>query len=577
MVLKSLKTLDLFLREKFNVKIDLLKKIYNADAKRGKIFIKYHHDHVKEWVEWIKKQDENLQYIAFAKLIEYLKTHPKTWDKLLVDVIVAVSYFRFPESIHLLKNFIITCHRMCDTYPILREAYITSIKGLILNDESVARDIMDQQINLQRNKKEAMELISTTVSLFTFDTDITHIVVNLITFPDLTFKDREFIIDSLHKKPADHLKDIYLRTLDQFIEIDKATKEFSKDCNKTFAMILKRAVGHLDDEKFNLVESLCISNHLSLKSFEVIGEALGEHLIEFDIPNTYKYYAYAKTAAESKAVQKALAQRNELTYQELMVPRAFDLRETFPFERKPLFVEKQTEKIKLPADLDSFREVVADSLSPQAIENEDGDEVQGGGILISGDAFWEKLYIARSIAAEKKWKFIYLDYLNYIEEEGNPDYEELAEEIANSQHVLILIENLHMTVDDKHQVLFERIRELAKETNVYCLGSIPKEISVYEDEFKSNYKNSIPRDLFPIIKDVPYCSFDKQAKIWERTLFELGENRAKDNISENEILISSYDIYSIEFDVYIRTYFHICLLIYGKLVSLEDMQKIGVF
>ena len=68
---------------------------------------------------------------------------------------------------------------MCDTYPILQEAYISAIKGLILNDESLARDIMDQQIILQRNKIEVLELISTTVPLFTFDTDITNIVVNL--------------------------------------------------------------------------------------------------------------------------------------------------------------------------------------------------------------------------------------------------------------------------------------------------------------------------------------------------------------------------------------------------------------
>lgn len=576
-IAKSLRQLDNFLRDKFNVNIELLKKIYNADTKRSKTFIKYHHDHVKEWVEWIKKQDKETQNFAFAKLIEFLKTHPKTWDTLLTDVIIAVSYFRFPESLHLLKNFIITAHRMCDTYPVLREAYIFAIKGLILNDESLARDIMDQQIILQRNKIEVLELISTTVSLFTFDTDITNIVVNLITFPELTFKDREAILNSLHKKPADHLKDIYLRSIDQFIELDKTAQEFSKDCHKTFNIILKKAVEFFNDDKFNVIEALCKSNHLSLRSFEVIGESMSDHLIEFNIANTYKFYAYAKTPQESKAVQKALAQRNELTYQELMVTRAFDLRETFPFERKALFVEKLTEKIKLPSDLDSFREIVEHSLSPQAIENEEGDDVQGGGILLTGDAFWEKLYTGRSIAAEKKWKFIYVDYLNYIDEEGNPYYEELKEEIINSQHVLILIENVHMAADDSQQILFGRLREYSKETNIYFIGSIPKEISVHENEFKNNYKSCIPRDIFPIIRDVPYCTFEKQEKIWERILFELGENREKSNISEQEILISSYDIYSIEFDVYIRTYFHICLLIYGKLVSLEEMQKIGVF
>ena len=134
-----------------------------------------------------------------------------------------------------------------------------------------------------------------------------------------------------------------------------------------------------------------------------------------------------------------------------------------------------------------------------------------------------------------------------------------------------------MATDDSQQILFEKLREFGQETNIYYLGSIPKEISIHEDEFKNTYKEYIPRDIFPIIKDVPYCSFEKQEKIWERILFELGDNREKGNISEQEILISSYDIYSIEFDVYIRTYFHICLLIYGKLVSLEEMQKIGVF
>ena len=63
-----------------------------------------------------------------------------------------------------------------------------------------------------------------------------------------------------------------------------------------------------------------------------------------NIANTYKFYAYARTPQESKAVQKALAQRNELTYQELMVTRAFDLRETFPFEKKALFLKNLLKK-----------------------------------------------------------------------------------------------------------------------------------------------------------------------------------------------------------------------------------------
>lgn len=576
-IAKSLRSLDNFLKDKFNLEIKLLKKIYNADAKRSKIFTNYHHDHVREWVEWIKKQDTKTQNMAFAKLIVFLKSHPKNWDKLLNDVLVAVSYFRFPESLQLLKNFIITAHRMCDTYPILKEAYVSAIKGLILNDESLARDMMDQQIILQRNKVRVLELISTTVPFFTFDTNITNIVVNLVTLPELTFKDREVILNNLHGKPPDHLEDIFLKSVGKFIEIDSTAQELSKDCHKTFGMILIKAVEFFNDTNFNVIEALCKSNHLSLKTFEVVGEALGDHLIEFDIANTYKFYALAKTPQENKTVQKALAQRNELTYQELMVTRAFDLRETFPFERKALFSEKLAEKIKLPSDLDSFKAIVAESLSPQLIENEEGNDVQGGGILLTGEAFWEKLYTARSIASERKWKFIYIDYLNYIDDKDNPYFEELKENIANSQHILILIENIHMTADDNQKILFDKLREYSKDTNIYFIGSIPKEISIHDDEFIATYKSFIPRDIFPIIQDIPYCSFGKQEKIWERILFELGNNREKSKISEQEILISSYDIYSIEFDVYIRTYFHICLLIFGKLVSLEEMQEIGVF
>jgi len=102
-------------------------------------------------------------------------------------------------------------------------------------------------------------------------------------------------------------------------------------------------------------------------------------------------------------------------------------------------------------------------------------------------------------------------------------------------------------------------------------------VSINDSAIKADLKTYLPRDLFPAMRNVPYCTLEKQGKIWEKLLFGLGENRAKETVSDSEVLISSYDIYSIEFDVYIRTYLHICLLIYGKLVSLEDMQKIGVF
>ena len=126
-------------------------------------------------------------------------------------------------------------------------------------------------------------------------------------------------------------------------------------------------------------------------------------------------------------------------------------------------------------------------------------------------------------------------------------------------------------------IFFEKLRNYAAEVNIYYIGSIPKEISVDDSSVKADLRTYLPRDLFPAMRNVPYCTLEKQGKIWERLLFGLAENRGKETVSDSEVLISSYDIYSIEFDVYIRTYFHICLLIYGKLVSLEDMQKIGVF
>jgi hypothetical protein len=572
-----LRTLDTFLRKSLKIKIDLLRRIYNADSQRAKVFINYHHDHVREWVEWIKKQSDEVQNRGFAKLIEHLKEHPRTWNKITIDVLIAVSYFRYPESIPLLKNFIITAHRMCDNYPILAEAYISAIKGLILNDQIVARDIIDQQINVDRNKKEVMYLISTTIGLFNFDVDITNIAVHLIVYPELSFKEREAIIANLGRKSADQLEEIFLRSVDKFIELDRKVENFSKDCIRILALVLGKSVKSFNDAKFSTIEELCTSNHLKLTAFEIIGNALGENLISLDIENTYKFYAYANSAEEKKLVQKALAQRNSLTYQELMVTRAYDLRETFPFTRKPLFTEKITEKIRLPVDLDEFRDIVIDSLAPQVIQNENGDDVHGGGILLTGDAFWEKLYIGRSLAAEKKWRFIFIDYQYFLEEKDNELFTELKNELLSSPHNLIFIENIHFAKDNKDQVLFEKLRQYGAEVNIYYLGSIPKEVSINDSATKADLKTYLPRDLFPAMRDVPYCTLEKQGKIWERLLFELAENRAKDTVSDSEVLISSYDIYSIEFDVYIRTYFHICLLIYGKLVSLEDMQKIGVF
>lgn len=572
-----LRSLDTFLRKSLKIKIDLLRRIYNADTQRSKVFINYHHDHVREWVEWIKQQSDDVQNRAFARLIEHLKKHPRTWNKITIDVLTAVSYFRYPESIALLKNFIITAHRMCDNYPILSEAYISAIKGLILNDESIARDIIDQQINVERNKKEVMSLISTSVGLFTFDVDITNIAVHVIAYPELSFKEREAIITSLGNKSADQLEEIFLRSVDKFIEIDKKVESFSKDCLKVFSLVLGKVINLFNDAKFSTIEQLCTSNHLNLSVFEIIGNVLGENLISLNIENTYRFYSFANSAEEKKLVRKALAQRNSLTYQELMVTRAYDLRETFPFVRKPLFIENSVEKIRLPGDLEEFCNIVSDSLSPQTIQNENGEEVQGGGILLTGDAFWEKLYIGRSLAAEKKWRFIFIDYQYFLEEKDNELFNELKTELLGSHHNLILIENIHFAKEDKDRVLFEKLRNYATEVNIYYIGSIPKEISINDPSIKADLKTYLPRDLFPTVKDVPYCTLEKQGKIWERLLFELTNNRAKETVSDSEVLISSYDIYSIEFDVYIRTYFHICLLIYGKLISLEDMQKIGVF
>ena len=231
----------------------------------------------------------------------------------------------------------------------------------------------------------------------------------MIAYPELSFKDREAIIISLGPKSADQLEEIFLRSVDKFIEIDRKVENFSKDCLKVFSLVLGKVVKLFNDTKFSTIEQLCTSNHLNLSAFEIIGNTLGESLISLDIENTYRFYAFANSAEEKKLAQKALAKRNSLTYQELMVTRAYDLRETFPFVRKPLFTEKNVEKIRLPGDLEEFCSIVSDSLTPQTIQNENGDDVRGGGILLTGDAFWEKLYIGRSLAAEKKWKFIFIN------------------------------------------------------------------------------------------------------------------------------------------------------------------------
>jgi hypothetical protein len=257
-----------------------------------------------------------------------------------------------------------------------------------------------------------------------------------------------------------------------------------------------------------------------------------------------------------------------------MLTRAFDIRELFPFRKSHLNTEKLTEPINLPLDLISFQEKVADYLAPTVSRNQsqkqDFESSDGGGVILTGLSDTEKLYTARSIAADMKWRFIYVNYQDMIE--YSEDFDKLTEEVNISPQALIYVDDLDYVKHDEQKLLFKLLRKFKSENNlVYFVGNI---LDIDEEHLA---EIGVDEKLFPAVLPVPVCDYQKQSKIWSKVLLELDDKRGKTNVSEDNILVSNYKIYSFEFDVYIRTYFHISLLIFGKLVNLEEMKKIGVF
>lgn len=543
-----------------------------------KVFYKFNHPSSQAWISWIKGQDQETQDIGFAKLIQHLEGDPKEWGAVTVEVIRSVVEFEIDESFDVLEGFIETCDGLWQKYKTVGLCYGEACKGLATINAVKAKDILLGQLEIskQDNNEDMTMGIIEALSVFPEEVGVEEIFIKIISNPQNEPKVRVFATNAAKSREnEEEVKTILSGSIDRYSsdEFEKFEIEDSR--------IFKRLVTELseyiveDPEAWQTIIKAADAKHAQQCLIEVMSTILQDTNKDFSPEQLYLMFNIK--SEYSIITREALSKRFALSSEENSIVNEIPVMDKYPFLKDVFCSEEAGEELIVPPGLDQKFADMSELLNKKAMPDEKGEKRTGGAALICGKASEEKLYLARAIASRKKWKFIYCDFSDLIVDAE--DVQKFLKELRAAKKCLVFLDNVKPILgspdDPSVQEIVKGLRQLVANPLFFMLGTLERSVQIKKDEDLPGNLISLPRDLFPFVHNMDECTDRQKRSLFDSYALKLAVNREQDQFPVDDLLGETLGFSVIEYISYLVKYMQTSLLIFGKLVDLQEVKDLS--
>lgn len=532
------------------------------------IFYLYDHSDIKAWRQWVANQDDKTQKAAIEMLLLHINGNPGSWGLISPMAIKSLDVFVNQENksgkaktlISQLEETLKICKKIWTKFIIAKTMYQATWETIITMDEALAKNLITKELDVNLKDKDANPAISASlVSSFTSfdqDTDISDLFCKVLNNLKQDYKVKEQALKIMEESRTEEetFKTITM-TLNHLAE--HCNEKPNEDDNKIITGLLNIASKNIDDTIIKLILKICQNQYLSISCIQALEIIISNHPELFN-PVTL----YALISIENREIHRiirVLAKIFHLNPVEVKLCSQ-DLKNTTEFKTSLLATEKLSELI-VTDELQGLYKIVNN-----VIKTSNKSEIS----LMTGEGEFDKLYLARAVAAENKWTFLYAQYRDL--ESSEIAFGNLREKIRDNKPLLVYISQAGPMLESIDTAFLNKIKNI----------SIDSRIKVIVSCLNSNTELNLDPKLKPYfcstIFNLNKIEMEDKITIFKAKLDKIQAKNKAGAFDMDEIIGSLNDHSRLEFEIELIQYFKAGLLTQGKIIELgtfKELKEIG--
>lgn len=547
----------------------------------GSVFHKFNHDSAATWLAWILRQDINTKEAAFNNLVAHLHGSPKHWGFVTIEVVRAIAKFGKPENIDIIVNFMTQVRKLWGTYRSIPLYYETASQLLVDLDPYVAKQIFVDELALTHQAdigyEDKKRILIASLSTLKKGAGADLVLSEIISDKQELHSIRTYALFASEALVEEESSNVYRQVAASYLQTTESPLEEPED------LIYDRVADALledlrDEQTWKIVIKICLNPFLSRKILFGLREILASKKNKFSPERLYTLFSLP--TVDKVETHRALALRYELIEDELMAILEPSINKNLLNQEYLLNYDEKPEVI-VPKSLEPCYNKLSNCLSKQASPNEEGAEVQGGGVIIGGDSEFDKLYLIKALAHNRSWSFVYID-LNKILYKNDLDAVISLLENTPKPYIAYLVDiSPFLGVskandDDMTQSLLAKLKKIIERYSVdpmfFAAAAAPGDIFDDSGLLKPKF-SEICRDLLPHAYELESASQEFKLQTLSYYLDKLADNRELANFNIKSFMNGTEHMQNIEFVSFALDYIKVSLLVFGRLISIDQYRN----
>ncbi|MDD9897637.1 MAG: hypothetical protein OXU45_01420, partial [Candidatus Melainabacteria bacterium] len=458
---------------------------FQSKSSLDKIFYSYRHNNIKAWTQWLSKQPDSTKDEALVLLLEHLGGDPGNWGLMSPQAVRAIEIFlheddeadsdetdNLEELIAELQNINDNCKKYWLKFKVTKKMHQACWETIIQLDYQKALELFKQELNsVELSDSELLVSMVNSLKAFKQEIDISDLLSEMLTHSKLAYEAKKQCLTLMEEyREEEENKETTIKTLKNLIKY--RTPMDADDLGKVLLRLLNLSIDeNISDNIINAIVQLCEDETYGQACIQALGK-----LIQRD-PNLFSpevLYCFVSSKHPNinqliKVLAKVFALNTAETELCLSNDHGLD-----SFQVNLLAYEKIDEFAVIPTMKDYLEAIKSSVKSAQSIEL----------TLISGNSEKDKLYLARAIAADLQYSFL---YASYIDLQGSEIViNDLEEKVQQHKPLLIYISEIDSLFETMNNSFVNKVKKFALDPQIKIVltcnhdaGSfeIPRELS----------------------------------------------------------------------------------------------------
>jgi hypothetical protein len=368
-----------------------------ASSPLANIFHLYNHRSEKEWLKWMNDQDKETRIQACNMITAHLEDSPKHWGYITLEALECLKGFKDLYVDHHVGKFFNTASRLWGEYKSIPNYYQKAAEVLCFLNEQSALNLLKEEFTKTASSNIAQEKKRIIINILPELNDLAvPMMTEIITDFKETPQTRIHAFRNIKKFTIEASKKITLETTRALVNKYRGNnREIKSDDLQLIHDIFKEVVRFIADiEFFEVIDKAC-------KSF-----TLQEHMVEqvisrIESPDAklgaLELYAFIQLEDNvQNEIKRVLAKNHNLEINEI---NNIIIQRTKKNLAETNLINTNLEDDTLPIP-DVFKSHIKDMhklFTQTANDQIQKCEKASGGILITGDASLEKLYLLNEL------------------------------------------------------------------------------------------------------------------------------------------------------------------------------------